>query len=243
MVVEMATFSYTALLAEARFRFTKGFNQSGVVGKAAFLRQRILCQREHEHWLLCQDSIPLFPGFDFFTALVTSMVTVPVLGLGIKPLGPKNAAEFPDAPSVSGVATRRQIQTNFFLDFFDHIFPHRLEICAGSFGFFGFSFGEYKTERSAAGAVRGEPQAPLTCWSAWRGSRLRRTANSTVSSNLAVVFFLVQCIRFLGSLQCFPADLFGGVFRILPCLGISLPPMWYIGLASSTVFQSIKLTL
>ena len=46
-----------------------------------------------------------FTSFDFLTAFVTSNVTVPVLGFGIKPFGPNTRPSLPTSPIMSGVAT------------------------------------------------------------------------------------------------------------------------------------------
>src|SRR5690606_31500636 len=45
------------------------------------------------------------PALMSLTALATSMVTVPDLGLGIRPLGPKIRPRRPTIPIISGVAT------------------------------------------------------------------------------------------------------------------------------------------
>ncbi len=45
------------------------------------------------------------PALISLTALVTSKVTVPVLGFGIKPLGPNTRPSLPTSPIMSGVAT------------------------------------------------------------------------------------------------------------------------------------------
>ena len=45
------------------------------------------------------------PALISLTALVTSIVTVPVLGFGIKPRGPKTRPNLPTSAIISGVAT------------------------------------------------------------------------------------------------------------------------------------------
>src|SRR5699024_4693408 len=47
----------------------------------------------------------ILPALISLTALVTSMVTVPDLGLGIRPLGPSTRPRRPTTPIMSGVAT------------------------------------------------------------------------------------------------------------------------------------------
>ncbi len=47
------------------------------------------------------------PAFSSLTARPTSKVTVPALGLGIRPLGPRTLPSRPTWPMRSGVATAR----------------------------------------------------------------------------------------------------------------------------------------
>ena len=47
----------------------------------------------------------ILPALISRTALVTSMVTVPALGLGIRPRGPSTLPSAPSWPMTSGVAT------------------------------------------------------------------------------------------------------------------------------------------
>ena len=45
----------------------------------------------------------ILPAFTSFTAFATSIVTVPVLGFGIKPLGPKTLPKGPNLPITLGM--------------------------------------------------------------------------------------------------------------------------------------------
>ena len=47
----------------------------------------------------------ILPALISATAFVTSIVTVPALGLGIKPFGPSTRPRRPTTPIISGVAT------------------------------------------------------------------------------------------------------------------------------------------
>ena len=47
----------------------------------------------------------IFPALTSFTARVTSNVTVPLLGFGMRPRGPRMRPSFPTSPIMSGVET------------------------------------------------------------------------------------------------------------------------------------------
>src|SRR5206468_2541974 len=53
----------------------------------------------------------ILPAFSSFTAFVTSIVTVPALGFGISPRGPRILPSAPSCPMTSGVATMTSVSS------------------------------------------------------------------------------------------------------------------------------------
>ena len=78
-----------------RLGLDHSLNQAvGVFDQLIFSETHLAHRRMYDAGLV--DSKLDFTGLNFLMALATSVVTVPVLGLGIKPRGPKHFAELTD---------------------------------------------------------------------------------------------------------------------------------------------------
>src|SRR5574344_870099 len=124
------------------------------------------------------------PPLASLTAFVTSIVTVPVFGFGIKPFGPRILPTLPTIPIQSGVA----IKTSKL------IFPAWISSAKSSFptisapaAFASSIFTPLaKTATLTVFPVPfGRTTAPLIIWSSCLGSTFKLSAISTLSSNLA----------------------------------------------------------
>ena len=105
------------------------------------------------------------PALASVTARPTSGVTVPALGFGIRPRGPRILPRRPTMPIMSGVTKHVKINKAFVLDF-----RHEVGIahhhCAGLFSRFGcIALGD-GNHAHVLPVPLGSTTAPRTCWSA-----------------------------------------------------------------------------
>src|ERR1700730_18038049 len=158
------------------------------------------------------------PALTSCTALATSKVTVPVLGLGISPLGPSTLPNRPTAFITSGVAISASKSVQFSLLIFSTISspPTKSAPAASA----SFNLSPLAMTRTFFDLPRpcGRTTVPRTIWSACVGSTPRRSVISTVSSNLANLTFCkrgtASCRTYgrfstasLALVMCFPAFL------------------------------------
>jgi len=133
----------------------------------------------------------ILPPLMSVTAFVTSMVTVPVFGFGIRPRGPRIRAIRPILAIWSGVAIAASKLQPAFLNAGDQLVGAD-HVRAGGLGLGGLVAGsEHDDARGLAGAVR-QIDVPRTIWSALRGSTPRRIATSTVASNFTGLVVLAS---------------------------------------------------
>ena len=126
----------------------------------------------------------IFPALRSSIARATSNVTVPLLALGISPRGPNSLPIFPTDPIISGVAIAlsNPNQPPFIFSIISSFPTKSAPASVASFSFSPLA----KTKIFTSLPVPcGNTTLPLTIWSACLGSTPRRTARSTVSSNLA----------------------------------------------------------
>src|SRR6202046_41033 len=125
------------------------------------------------------------------TALPTSAVTVPVLGLGIRPRGPSTRPSRPTLPIMSGVATTASKSRK----------PPWIRSIRSSEPTKSAPAASASVARSPVANTRtravlpvpfGRFTVPRTIWSALRGSTPSRNATSTVGSNFVVDVFLAR---------------------------------------------------
>ena len=141
----------------------------------------------------------ILPALISCTAFVTSIVTVPALGLGMRPLGPRTLPRRPTTPIISGVATTtsKSNHPSFWILGMSSSPPTKSApaACASS------SLAPLANTKTfeVLPVPCGSTIAPLTCWSACLESQPVRMCNSTVSSNLAVAVFLTTLIASAGS--------------------------------------------
>ena len=102
-------------------------------------------------------------SFDFFNCFLTSIVTVPVLGLGIKPLGPNTRPSLPTSPIISGVATTTSKSNQPCWIFVRNLLAYIICTCFFSFSDF-IAFSENST-RCDLPVPCGNTTAPRICWS------------------------------------------------------------------------------
>src|SRR5580658_5918614 len=125
------------------------------------------------------------PPLNSVTARATSMVTVPVFGLGMRPRGPSTRPSEPTWPMRSGVA----IATSKSKKPSPWIRATRSSAPTTSAPALRASAACSPAAKTATRTLRPDPdgndRVPRTIWSALRGSTPKRTASSTVSSNLA----------------------------------------------------------
>src|SRR4051794_7142534 len=131
------------------------------------------------------------PPLNSRTARPTSVVTVPVLGLGMRPRGPRTRPSLPTWPMRSGVAmatskSRKPPWTRATRS------SAPTTSAPASRASLAASPAAKATTRTFLPVPAGRPTVPRTIWSALRGSTPRRTASSTVSSNLAVARLLTR---------------------------------------------------
>ena len=120
-----------------------------------------------------------------------SIVTVPVLGLGIKPLGPNTLPNGPNLPMTLGIVTitSTSVHPDLILSRYSSSptksAPASLVSCSLS--------GVTKAKTFISLPVPwGRETTPLTIWFAFLGSTPNLTAKSTEASNLVVVISLIR---------------------------------------------------
>ena len=129
------------------------------------------------------------PAFTSCTALATSMVTVPVFGFGINPLGPRILPSRPTDFITSGVAISASKSVQFSLVIFSTISsPPAKSAPAASASRILSPEAMTKTFFDLPSPC-GSTTVPRTIWSACLGSTPRRNVISTVSSNFAYLTF------------------------------------------------------
>src|SRR5262245_5028398 len=125
------------------------------------------------------------PPLAAFTAAVTSMVTVPTFGLGIRPRGPSTLPRRPTSGIMSGVAMQRSKSIAP-----PCTFSTRSSAPTTSAPAARASSALAPRANTPTRTLRPDPfgslQTPRPIWSAWRGSTPRFIATSMVSSNLAL---------------------------------------------------------
>src|SRR3954451_23350143 len=133
----------------------------------------------------------ILPPLMSLTALVTSGVTVPVLGFGMRPRGPSTRPRRPTLPMRSGVATTASKSRR----------PFDTSSMSSSEPTMSAPAARAASARSPVAKTRTRAVLPVPCgrftvprtiWSALRGSTPRRKATSTVPSNLVVVVSLAR---------------------------------------------------
>ena len=125
------------------------------------------------------------------TALVTSMVTVPVFGFGIRPRGPRIRAIRPILAIWSGVAiaASKSSQPSWIRATSSSVPTASAPAASASAA---FAPAAKTITRAVLPVPCGRLTVPRTIWSALRGSTPRRMATSTVASNLTVVVSLAS---------------------------------------------------
>src|SRR5215469_2830479 len=131
------------------------------------------------------------------TAFPTSVVTVPVLGFGISPRGPRTRPSRPTLPIMSGVATTASKSRNPpWIRSIRSSAPTKSAPAASA------SAARSPVANTSTRAVLPVPcgrlTVPRTIWSALRGSTPRRSATSTVGSNFVVDVFLASATASAG---------------------------------------------
>ena len=124
------------------------------------------------------------PALSSFTALVTSNVTVPLLGFGMSPRGPSTRPNLPTSPIMSGVATIASTSSQPSWIFFTNSSLPAWSAPAASASFTLSPFASTSTRRLLP-VPCGSTTVPRTSWSEWRGSTPRCEEMTMVSSNLA----------------------------------------------------------
>ena len=125
------------------------------------------------------------PPLMSLTALVTSLVTVPVFGFGMRPRGPRTRAILPTLPIWSGVATAAsKSRKPFWMSSMRSSLPTRSAPAASASA--AFSPTAKTMTRAVLPVPCGRLTVPRTIWSALRGSTPRTMATSTVASYLVV---------------------------------------------------------
>src|SRR6516225_8609252 len=139
----------------------------------------------------------ILPPLMSLTALPTSGVTVPVLGLGMSPRGPSTRPSRPTLPIRSGVATTASKSRNP-----PWIRSMRSSLPTKSAPAAVASAARSPVAKTSTRAVLPVPlgrfTVPRTIWSALRGSTPSRSATSTVGSNLAGEVFLASATASAG---------------------------------------------
>src|SRR4029077_9232664 len=131
------------------------------------------------------------PALVSFTALVISMVTVPVFGLGIRPRGPSTLPSLPAARIMSGVAitASKSVQPSMI---FCTMSSPPTNSAPASVASRCFSPLARTNTRTALPSPCGRTTVPRTTWSECFGSTPRLIASSTVSLNLVWCVFLIS---------------------------------------------------
>src|ERR1017187_6722257 len=125
------------------------------------------------------------PALISLTAEATSRVTVPVLGFGIRPLGPSTLPRRPTTFIMSGVAISASKAVQFSFWIFSTISSPPTKSAPAAVASFWRSPEAITATVLVLPSPCGNPTVPLAIWSAWRVSTPSRIVRSTVSSNLA----------------------------------------------------------
>ena len=125
------------------------------------------------------------PALSSLTALVTSAVTVPTLGFGIRPRGPRMRPILPTDAIMSGVATSVSKSNQFSSLILVMYSSPPAKSAPASSASLTLSPLAMTTTRFDLPVPDGITHEPRTSWSAYFGLTPRRTAMSTVSSHLA----------------------------------------------------------
>src|SRR6266404_5977482 len=125
------------------------------------------------------------PALISFTALAMSKVTVPVLGFGIRPLGPSTLPSLPTDFIMSGVeiTASKSVQPSFWI--FSTISSPPTKSAPAACASRTFSPLAITRTFFDLPSPCGSTTVPRTIWSACLGSTPSRIVTSTVSSNLA----------------------------------------------------------
>ncbi len=126
----------------------------------------------------------ILPALSSFTALVTSNVTVPDLGFGIRPRGPSTRPSLPTSPIMSGVATIASMSSQPSWIFFTNSSAPAWSAPAASASRAFSPFARTSTRRLLP-VPCGSTTVPRTSWSECRGSTPRCDEMTIVSSNFA----------------------------------------------------------
>ena len=119
------------------------------------------------------------------TALAMSKVTVPTLGLGMRPRGPRIFPRRPTTPIMSGVAMAVSKSSHCSSWIFLATSSAPTWSAPAASASLALSPLANTSTRTLLPVPCGRTTVPRTFWSAWRGSTPSFTASSTVSSNLA----------------------------------------------------------
>ncbi len=125
----------------------------------------------------------ILPAFTSLTARATSIVTVPDLGFGMSPRGPRMRPSGPTCPIISGVAITTSTSSHPSLILEMNSAPTKSAPAVSAS--LAFSPCAITSTRIDLPVPWGSTTVPRTIWSAWRGSTPRFTARSTDSSNFA----------------------------------------------------------
>src|ERR1041385_3140661 len=125
------------------------------------------------------------PPFASLIAFVTSIVTVPTFGFGIRLRGPSTFPSRPTMPIMSGVAMQRSKLISRLLTCSARSSAPTMSAPA-FFASSAFAPLANTATRSLRPVPLGSEDTPRTIWSAWRGSTPRLMESSIVSSNLDV---------------------------------------------------------
>ena len=159
------------------------------------------------------------PALISLIASATSKVTVPDLGFGIKPLGPKTLPILPTTPIMSGDATMISKSNHPPWIFSINSSPPTKSAPAASASA-TLSPLVITTILVTLPVPCGSTTAPLTCWSACLGSTPSLTANSTVSSKFAFEVFSTKSKASVTSYKLFLSTNFKLSLYFLPLFGI-----------------------
>src|SRR5260221_1652134 len=143
------------------------------------------------------------PPLTSLTARAMSKVTVPDLGLGIRPRGPRIRPRGPTLLIMWGVAIATSRSVKLSETRLTSSSPPTISAPA-SFASRSFSPAAKTATRTFLPVPRGRVTALRSCWSAWRTSMPRRTWASQLASKLAVEVSRATSTAFFGSRPASP---------------------------------------
>ena len=129
------------------------------------------------------------PALTSLIAFLTSRVTVPLFGFGIRPRGPKTLAILPTKPIISGVVIQTS-KSNHPPWIFAIISSAPTISAPALVASSALSPLAITKTLTFLPVPAGRTTVPLTCWSALLPSTPSLTWSSTVSSNLALAFLI-----------------------------------------------------